>query len=444
MRNKVFSLLAVFFLFHAVCPATHAQRKQKQKKEKAASSEEEGGQSREEAPPGTHMVVIVSPEEYWKNVAAFAYKTLKPIIGGDVVFAMQFPDDAEHPTPEEFRAVNSKIYRKGVTLFNEQEYPSAIKQLIRAAAGFEALINKYGLSYPLRRRIVLSYMYLGAAQLMDAQTDEATLSFRIANTWFTNYPLPKSAFEEETPRSFFTRSIERSARGSGTIIVSSAVMGHLYLNGVWVGVGPKTISKVRPGTHIVTWARLGYKPVSVKVVVPENDKGVADIKPEVRADKAGTDEFLEGLETHLRTKPNVPPALADLAIKYRVDNIIVFRATANDTEISWFNSKSGGWQKRVRRQNPVPGTLNPQVGELLFESSPVLDLVAVAATQGKCFSNSDCPGGNCLGGACVSASPFYKQWWFWTAVGVGAAALGTGTYFLIQMQNRPILEISTP
>ncbi|PKN24159.1 MAG: hypothetical protein CVU65_12595 [Deltaproteobacteria bacterium HGW-Deltaproteobacteria-22] len=416
------------------------------------SSDGEGGdddssqqqKAKPKVSPGTHMVIILSPEEYWKDLAKFSYKTLKSLIGQEAVFALQLTDDAADPPVDEYKAINGKAYKKGVKLFKEQEYPDAIKQLSAATKGFEALIIKYGLSYPLRRRVVLSYMYLGAAQMLDAQTEEAKASFRFANYWFPNYPLPKAAFEDETTRNLFNQAIERPGRGSSSIIINSSVPGHLYLNGMWVGAGPKNIDKISAGTHVLTWARLGYKPITVKLIVPENDKAVADFAPVPTADKKDIDTFLSGLDTHLRQKPNVPSTLADFAVKARVDNLIVFRTTANETEISWYNSKSGGWQKRVRRQAAVPGSIATQVETLLFEPSPVMDLGSDSADKNKCFADSDCVAGKCVAGTCQSTTPLLKQWWFWTALGVGVAALGTGTYFLIQMQNRPILEMSTP
>jgi len=407
--------------------------------------DEGGGQKpKPKVSPGSHMVIILAPDEYWKDLAKFSYKTLKSLMGQDATFAIQVHDGAEDPPVDDFKAINGKPYKKGVKLFKEQEYPSAIKQLQAAATGFDALIAKHGLSYPLRRRVVLSYMYLGAAQMLDAQTEEAKTSFRMANNWFTNYPLPKAAFEDETARNLFNQAIERPGRGSSSIIVNSSVPGHLYLNGLWVGAAPRNIEKVSAGTHILTWARVGYKPLTVKLVVPENDKSVADFTPVAAADKKDVDAFLTGLDTHLRQKPNVPSALADFAVRMRVDNVIVFRTTASETEISWFNSKSGGWQKRVRRQAAVPGSIATQVEGLLFQPSPVMDMGSASADKNKCFSDSDCGDGRCVGGICQSSAPLIKQWWFWAAVGVGVAALGTGTFFLVQMQNRPILEITSP
>jgi len=440
-RIILFSLLLPLFALMNPSP-TGAQKSS----DGEGGDDESSGQSKPKpkVSPGTHLVIILSPEEYWKDLAKFSYKTLKSLIGQEAIFAIQMLDDAEDPPADEYKAINGKPYKKGVKLFKEQEYPDAIKQLQAAATGFDALITKYGLSYPLRRRIVLSYMYLGAAQMLDAQTEEAKTSFRLANYWFPNYPLPKAAFEDETTRNLFNQAIERPGRGSSSIIINSTVPGHLYLNGLWVGAGPKNIEKISAGTHILTWARIGYKPITVKLVVPENDKAVADFTPVPAANKKDMDTFLSGLDTHLRQKPNVPSALADFALKARTDNVIVFRVTANETEISWYNSKAGGWQKRVRRQAAVPGSIATQVESLLFQPTPALDLGSASADKNKCFSDSDCSNGKCVAGTCQGSAPLMKQWWFWTAVGVGVAALGSGTFFLIQMQNRPILEISTP
>lgn len=411
----------------------------------AAPSTAGGGEeSKTPVSPGTHMLIILSPEEYWKNLAQFSYKTLHSMMGESVIFAIPMFDDASDPPAEEFNAVYSKSYKKGVKAFKEQEYPAAIKKLQEATSGFETLIQQYGLSYTLRRRIVLSYMYLGAAQLLDAQIEDATTSFRRANAWFSNYPLPKAAFEEETPRNVFKQSIERPGRGSSTIVVNASVPGQLFLNGLWVGEAPQNLENISAGTHFLTWARLGYKPITLKLNVPENDKAVADFNPVPDPNKKQIDTFLMKLDEHLRNKVNVPPILADFAVRIRVENIIVFRTTANETEISWYNAKSGGWQKRVRRAASVPGTFATQVENFLFVPSPVLDLKSEVPDRNKCYADSDCGSGRCVGGTCQTNKPLLKQWWFWTALGVGIVGIGTGAYFLFQMQNRPMLEITTP
>lgn len=36
----------------------------------------------------------------------------------------------------------------------------------------------------------------------------------------------------------------------------------------------------------------------------------------------------------------------------------------------------------------------------------------------------------------IKESNFYETWWFWTAVGVGVAGLGAGTYFLMNQEDR--------
>lgn len=437
-KHLFFSVLFLLLVPAFAHPAAAAP------KSESSGGDEESQKSKAPAPPGTHMVVIIAPEEYWKNLAQFSYKTLRSLIGESVVFAMPVFDDADDPPAEEYKAIYNKIYKKGVNAFKEQDYPEAIKQLQAAGTGFDGLIKKYGLSYTLRCRIVLSYLYLGAAQILDAQIDEAKVSFRMANSWFPNYPLPKAAFEEETPRNVFAQAIERPGRGTSSIVVNSSVSGHLFLNGLWVGEAPQNIENVSAGTHFLTWARLGYKPITLKLSVPENDKAVADFNPVPDPNKKQMDTFLSTLDEHLRQKVNVPPILADFAVRTRVENIIVFRATANETEVSWYNAKSGGWQKRVRRAAAVPGTLATQVENFLFIPTPVLDLKSETPDKNKCYADSDCGSGRCVAGTCQSTKPLLKEWWFWTAVGVGAVGLGAGAYFLFQMQNRPMLELTTP
>jgi hypothetical protein len=92
----------------------------------------------------------------------------------------------------------------------------------------------------------------------------------------------------------------------------------------------------------------------------------------------------------------------------------------------------------VRRAASIPGTLATQIENFLFIPAPVLDLKSDLPGQNKCYANSDCGSGRCVAGTCQTSKPLLKEWWFWTAVSVGAVGLGAGAYFLFQMQNRPI------
>ncbi|MBU1241322.1 hypothetical protein KJ865_16535, partial [Myxococcota bacterium] len=125
-------------------------------------------------------------------------------------------------------------------------------------------------------------------------------------------------------------------------------------------------------------------------------------------------------------------------------NVIFIRASANDTETSWYEDTNESWQKRVRRENAVPGSMETILWKKLMVPKPIFDLGDISSNVGRCFSERDCPGGECIGGRCVSTTPFYKTWWFWTAVGVGVSALGGGTYLLLKIKNRPAFEFSTP
>jgi PEGA domain len=393
---------------------------------------------------GTHMLLVICPEEYWKSVGDIAYRTAKKLINQGAQFGMPFLESNKNPPDDEFSAVFKSNYKKGTKLFKKQKIKKAKNLLLKAVEGFNNLKKKYGLSYKVRRRLALSYLYLGASQLLDAQIDQAKLSFRHANSIFPNYPLPKSAFSNQTAMQLYTSAIQRPGKGTGTLIISSTIPGFVFLNGNIVGVAPLTINKVDAGTHVVTFARMGYKPLMTSVIIPAHQKGVANFIPKKVSLFRKTKGKLKKIEASLRISKNIPKALNEISTKIRIPNVLLFRAGANDTEISWYNREINKWQKRVRRQNFVPGSVNDNVIGILFKPKPVIDLGVVVSTGGKCYSDADCPDGKCMNSNCIPTSPVYKRWWFWTAIGVGAAVLGTGTFLILQLQNRPAFDITSP
>jgi tetratricopeptide (TPR) repeat protein len=392
---------------------------------------------------GTHLLMVTGPEEYWKSMGKIAIDASAKLIKDGAIISIPFVESQEEVPTAEFNKTFKKVYKKGVKYYKKGKYRRSIKTLKKAIKQFNNMVNKYGLTYMLRRRLALSHLYIGAGQLLDAQTKKAKGSFRFANAIYPGYPLPKSAFSNDSAKNAFVKSIEAPGFGTSTLIVNSTVSGFVFVDGNLVGISPLIVQNIHSGTHVVTWARIGYKPIFSQVTIEDEMKGVTSFSPILNTNKKLGNQ-LKKINNSLRRGKDAQSEMANISTESRVDNILVFRSSATVTEISWYNGTTKGWQKRVRRQNVVPGNMMANIWKLLLTPKPILDLGVVSSTVSKCFTDTDCPSGTCVGGSCMSSEPFYKTWWFWTATIAGAALLGGGGYMLFQIQNRPVFEFSTP
>ncbi|MBN2722593.1 MAG: PEGA domain-containing protein [Deltaproteobacteria bacterium] len=439
MLNKVIILSLSLLLL--VAPEAVSKKKAKPK-EPAPSAVKKKKKPRNSN--GTHMFIVITPDEYYKDLSKMALAVGLKLSSKNAILAMPYNESLTKPPKTEYTPIYKKKYKKGVKMFKKGKYSKAVKLLKDAVDGLSQFREKYGPSYKVKRRLALSYLYLGAAQLMDALTDDAKGSFRLGFSVFPGYPLPKSAFKVAATLEVFNKSIEPPGFGSGTVIANSDVKGFVYLDGNLVGVTPAIIENVPPGRHAVTFARYGYKPLFQEVTVKDQEKAVTEFKVAKSDNFKEISSQINTIDSQLLNKDGVPPELATMAKKMRVDNIVIFRANANDTEISWYNAKLNAWHKRVRRRNVVPGNLNKTVVNELFKIKPVIDLAKVSENDKKCYADRDCGEGSCVGGRCVLETPIYKKWWFWTAIGAGVAAAGGGTYMILKLKNRPEFEVTTP
>ncbi len=403
------------------------------------------GESKAPKPNGSHFLMVTGPEEYWKTLGNMAVTTAQRLVKDGAVITLPFIEPVKEPPLDVFNAAYKKKYRKGVKRYKKGKYKAAIPLLSDAIAQFTTMGETYGWTYNIRRNLALSYMYLGAAQLLEAMIDEARTSFRLANSVYPGYPLPKAAFSNKSTLEAYNKAIEIPGGGTGELIVNSSVQGFVFVDGHIVGVTPTTVSGLNPGTHGVVFARIGYKPVFLSIKLSEGGRGVADFSKVVKSREDLFKKYILPLDKDLRAAgKEVPARVKELSKRLRVKNTIIIRSSANDTELSWYEDTNGSWQKRVRRENAVPGNMETELWKKLMVPKPIMDIGSISSNVNRCFSDRDCPGGECLGGRCISTTPIYKTWWFWTAVGVGVSALGGGTYLLFKLKNRPSFEFSTP
>ncbi|MDA3863460.1 MAG: PEGA domain-containing protein [Deltaproteobacteria bacterium] len=420
----IFTTLSVFFILWGSISRVQAQKKSN----------------------GSHLVLFFGTPSYWKKSSEQLIKLYPQLIQGGKYLTIPFIEVPKTPK-KEYIYIYAKFYFKGKKAFSNQKYAKARKLLSQAGDQFFKLAQKSGFSYKLRRRISLSYLYLGAAQLFDALIDEANISFRKAYMVYPGYPLPSSAYKGEATKKAFERAMVYPGKSGGvySLQVKSPVTGQVFINGHFVGVTPITVEGIQKGVHALTWARLGYKPSFQMIKTGDSKKTVVEIKPKKADNYATLSTKIEETGKFLRQNKNdVPPFLPELTKKVRNNDILVFRSSVNDAEISWYDKDIGSWKKRVRKQNIIPGNLSDKTVANLFKPTPVYDMDKIVEAQLRCYSSRDCSRGDCIAGKCVVSSPIYKKWWFWTAIGVGAAALGAGTYFLFQVQNRPVFEFSSP
>jgi tetratricopeptide (TPR) repeat protein len=385
-------------------------------------------------------VVVVSQGKDWKLAAQVATGVTKKLNQKGMLPAVPFvkPVDRTDTVYQQFRLDGIK----GIKAYKKGEFEQATRHFKKAIERLERLMIKYGPSLTLIRKNVRAYYYLGASRLAEADPDGAAEAFRVAATYDPAGTPSAKRFSPDVIRAF-ARAKKKISANRGDLIIRTPEPARLFIDGHDRGIVPKTVKNLPLGRHFFVLHRLGYLRVT-KFIDIENPEGNT-WKVNVSADpqQSAMPKFLSSVERELRTKRMAGPWVAKLAKRLNTKQLIVCRASAEESEASWYNAEKKRYKKRVRRPDPVPG--KPPVDDIteaLLKRKPVFDLGK--ALVSRCLTDADCSQGQCIAGKCVVSTPFYKKWWFWVAVGVGAAAAAATGALVATMPQKPIIRITNP
>ena len=385
-------------------------------------------------------VVIVSTGKAWKMAAKVMKEVEQDPHGMTARWIVV--DRGKPDEPHQMLRDMLKRIRKARRLIFKLKLRRAKRRLKRVIADLKPLIVKRGSTPGLMRRYLQAYSYLGATYQLDADTGRAKEAFAVALSVAPNRKLSAKYFSAEAIAGF--NQIKRSLKPSATLRVNTDGPTLIFVDGHYKGVAPAVITGLLPGQHVVELRRLGYLRITRFVEV--SSKFGATMKARVVKDLSESElrKQMKTVEQALRRRKRPTKELAALAKLMKINQLLVCRASIDDGEASLFDADSNKFVKRVRRIAALPGSPPAKaIARALKNTSPTIDLQGgPAATGGACEDSEDCSEGYCSAGRCVSETPIYKKWWFWTLIGVAAAAVAAGGAVLGTMPQRPVLRIT--
>jgi hypothetical protein len=318
----------------------------------------------------------------------------------------------------------------------------AIRRLRRVIAKIKSLITKQGATPGLLRRYMQAYNYLGAAHQLGANTIAAEAAFRVVLSIDPDRTLKPKYFTAEVIAGF--EKLKRTLRPRGILRVNTDKPTLVFVDGRLRGVAPAVIQGLHPGDHVVELRRLGYLRITRLVTVDAQTGGTLKARVVKDLGKAALRKQMAAVEKALRRSKHPVQAVARLAAMLKVRQLLLCRASLDDGEASLFDADAKKFIKRVRRISALPGTPPAaSIASALKRATPVIDLQGgPAASGGACEDSDDCPDGYCLSGQCVSETPIYKKWWFWTLIGVAVGAVAAGGAILGTLPQRPTIQIT--
>ncbi|MDY0001693.1 MAG: hypothetical protein RBU30_10390 [Polyangia bacterium] len=390
---------------------------------------------------GLGALVVVSEGREWPWAAKILEEVHKLRKVPDADFRFVESGIPEDPPEEELEGYLKRI-RAGRKLIFKMNLAPAIERLDSVIQDLQAALRKHGASPGILRRLMQAYSYLGAAHQLNADSGSAQRAFAAMIAIEPRRGLSTKYFSEEVIAAF--QRIKKSLPKTGVLRVNTDRPAFVFLNGRLAGVAPVVLKGIAPGEHIVELRRLGAVRVSRIVTVDEQSGATLKARIVDSPDQVELRKTIKAVNRELRRRNEPGPAMAALAKTLGVRHVVAVRANLDDGETSWYDARERKFTKRVRRISAVPGSPAAKViAEAMKNPSPALDLQAGSGgAGGACEDSGDCPGGACVSGRCVSDTPIYKKWWFWTLIGVGVAAVAGGTAGLVLMPERPTIRIS--
>lgn len=389
---------------------------------------------------GHGAIVVVSSGKAWKMAANVLEAVEKAPHGINTRSIL-----VERPNPQEdpayLRILLGQIRKARRSIFKLRLKP-AIRRLERVIARIKTVILKNGSAPGLLRRYMQAYNYLGAAYQLDANTVAATAAFRIVLSIEPDRKLKAKYFTAEVITSF--DKLRRTLRKTGTLRVNTDKPTLVFVDGQLKGVAPLVVQGLYPGDHVVELRRLGYLRITRIVNVDAQTGGTLKARVVKDLTKEALRKQLVAVESALRKSKRPVKAVAKLAAALEVKLLMLCRASLDDGEATLYDAEAKKFIKRVRRISALPGTPPATIiAAALKNATPVLDMQGgTAASGGTCEDSEDCPDGYCLSGRCISETPIYKKWWFWTLIGVAVGAIAAGGAVLGTMPQRPTIQIT--
>ncbi len=305
--------------------------------------------------------------------------------------------------------------QEGQKALTALELPTAIKKLAQAVE----VLSKV-LPHIKKQELADAMMALGAAQLEQGDKRAAKLTFARLLTWRSDYKVDLQRYPPQLLAAFedVRKEVDKQKRGS-LEIRSEPAEAQAYVDGRFVGVTPTFAEGLTIGEHWVTLKKEGYKKAVMPAQVSAKQQQLVSI---------GLERSTKYLLVE-QARAAVEGSLGELSLDASADNLkevlfidhAIFVRLAAGTAPGSLKVDTFLYDLRTRRRlTRVTKTVPLAKAEkelATLASSLYLNVSYDAELQ----ETKDAPPP-----APVVRKPFFKTWWFWTAVGATTAGVVVG------------------
>ena len=327
--------------------------------------------------------------------------------------------DFAQEVPQEQIDEGRLLLQEGQKALTALELPAAIKKLAQAVE----VLSKV-LPYIKKAELADAMMALGAAQFENGDKKEAARTFARLLVWRSDYKVDLNHY----PPAILTvvedvrKEVDKQKRGS-LEIRSDPAAAQAYVDGRYIGVTPTFADGLIVGEHWVTLKKEGFKKAVMAAQVSSKVQQLVSIVMERSTKYLLVEQALAGVEKSLG-ETSLDPSADNLKEVLFVDHAVFVRAAAagaGQIRVDSFLYDLRTRRRLTRVTKTVPAARAEKELQTLASS-----LYLNVSYEAELVESKDAPPPKPY-----VRAPFYKTWWFWTAVGAGVAVAGgaVGTYY---------------
>lgn len=323
------------------------------------------------------------------------------------------------------------LYAAGRELLDKERAREAIDKLVAAEAAFEKV-----LAFARKNELADTQFLLGVAYAAASEKRKARAAFQRLQVWRAGYAFDAERYPQIVPLWEDARKdIARGGRGS--LEIMSEPEGALaFVDGKYVGVTPTAADGLPEGDHYVTLKLEGYQRRVVKARVDARyQELVTETLPR-------SEKYLLVEQSLTRARASLGAERADVAMLdlrtfLFIDQAVFLKVTPKGNVL-----RVDAYLYDLRSKRRLSQVLAASVDSRDVDAAnDALSDVATSLYTGVRYDGRD-PEAERLARERKKPrkkgpTPIYARWWFWTAIGVGVAAVATPILFYDDLVGPP-------
>ncbi len=309
----------------------------------------------------------------------------------------------------------------GIKAYENLEPTEAVSRLTQAVALFEKVPAL--LEGKPKQDYLKALTFLGASQILQGDPQAGQASFQKLLVIDRRTKLDKRLFPPGMVRMFNAALEEINAGARGSLgVFSSPEHAKVFVDGAFRGVTPCTVDKLPAGLHLVKLRKAGYEPWARAIRVEAVEERPVNAR---LIDLPGGQELLTAIKAAATELDDPLEArMQAIGLGRGLTYLAVGRLSQRDqgvqVEIAWYEVASG---RRLRSHAAVlfpeskafTRTVDGEFSYLITGREDVLQSPALVAPAEEPLRLKDEDLFE------EPEVPVYERWYFWTAIGVGAA-----------------------